>query len=141
MESPALALAAAAWQGWRGRAAGERVVRAIAIDQRHSGHSLVPRPWLYYQKAHARAFTGARSLHPPTITTRMGSGVNHVPRVMAVRKRTNERSCIIYCLVSKESKPSGTNDPHCKEDDTVALLWPFRKNVFSGRTRMRGYVG
>ena len=52
---------------------------------------------------------------------------------MAVRKRTNERSCIT-ALFSKTSKPSETNDPQCKEDDTVALLWPFRimkNNVFA----------
>ena len=42
---------------------------------------------------------------------------------MAARKRTNERSCIT-ALFSKKSKPSETNDPQCKEDDTVALLWP-----------------
>ena len=44
---------------------------------------------------------------------------------MTVRKRTNERSCIT-ALFSKKSKPSETNDPQCKEDDTVTLLWPFR---------------
>ena len=52
------------------RAGGGRASRSRDRDQRHSGHSLVPR-------LHAWTFTSARSLHPPTITTRMGSGVNH----------------------------------------------------------------
>ena len=60
--------------------AGERAVRAIAIRDTldtasFPGHG--NEATLDYQKAHARAFTSARSLHPPTITTRMGSGVNH----------------------------------------------------------------
>ena len=70
---------------------------------------------------------------------------------MAAQTRTNERSCIT-ALFSKKSKLSETNDPQCKEDDIVALLWPFcfrimKKNVFaivrviSGRTRMRVYIG
>ena len=41
---------------------------------------------------------------------------------MAAPKRTDERSCITALF----SKPSEANDPQCKEDDTVALLWPFR---------------
>ena len=46
---------------------------------------------------------------------------------MAVRKRTNERSCIT-ALFSKKSKPSESNDPQCKEDDTAALLWTMKNN-------------
>ena len=64
-----------------------------------------------------------------------------VPRVMADRKRTNERSCITV-FFSKKFKPSETNDPQCKEDDSALA---FQDNVFAivrgGRTRMRGYVG
>ena len=59
---------------------------------------------------------------------------------MAARTRTNERSCIT-ALFSKKSKPSETNDPQCKEDNTVALLWPFRIRKRMGRTHMCVYVG
>ena len=37
---------------------------------------------------------------------------------MAAQKCTNGRSCITV-LFSKKSKPSETNDPQCKEDDTA----------------------
>ena len=63
-----------------------------------------------------RASSLATSLHPPTMTSHVGSGVNrnyseflfHV----AALKHTNERSCITASF-SKKSKPSETNDPQC----------------------------
>ena len=69
-------LAPEAWkaqQGWRagsGRASN-RDQRTLDIAS-FSGHG--NEAILGYQKAHARALTSARS---PTITTRMGSWVNH----------------------------------------------------------------
>ena len=55
-------------------------------------------------------------------------------------KSTNERRCITV-LFSKTSKPSETNDPQCKEDDTALAFGITKNNELSGRTRIRGYVG
>ena len=101
-----------------GRAAGER---AIAI--RHSGHSLVPRPWERGGYSGLPESTGAcvhasslaTPLHPPTITshdTISCSTCNGYPEAE-----------LYQYLVFKSSE---ANDPQCKEDDNVALLWPFR---------------
>ena len=50
-----------------------------------------------YQKAQARAFTHARSLRCSQLPRALCQGliiISFSPRVMAARKRTNERSCI-----------------------------------------------
>ena len=102
---------------------GGRASRSCDRDQRHPGHSLVPRPWERsysgYEKAQARAFTQARSLCRSTHPQLPRACGRELFLVHAALKHTNERCCIT-ALFSKKSKPYKTQ---WREDDNVALLW------------------
>ena len=81
-----------------GGRAGGRASRSCNRDRRHSPDTTRKRRRVCSRKLKGRSLYYPL-LHPPTITARMGSGVNHVqrcfsPRVLAARKCTNERSYI-----------------------------------------------
>ena len=110
----------------RGGNGSGRASRSLDRDQRHS---LVLRRLLYSgipESAGARVHASSRRSTHLQLPRAWGRGLV-VPRVLAARKRTNEGSCITV-LFSKKSKPSESNDPQCKEDDTALAL---KNNVFA----------